>query len=147
MTEGPPAAAEEQTSEWWQTYEIPSTLPLLARIELAWKQRVSRRWRLRFGRKGGVRPAKVKAEDVLERLAALPVSLWTYDFEPGVRHLGPMAQDFAAAFGLGNTNRMIEMTDANGVTMVAVQALYRRVLKLEKEVARLQSALRNGSSE
>lgn len=139
--------AEDQKPDWWRTYEIPSRLPLRAHVDLAWKQHVARRWRLRFGRKDGVRPATVKAEDVLERVAALPISMWTYDFEPGVRHLGPMAQDFAAAFGLGDTNRMIEMTDANGVSMVAIQALYRRVRALEKEVARLKSALERGSAD
>jgi hypothetical protein len=45
-----------------------------------------------------------------------------------------MAQDFHAAFGLGDSDRTINMVDANGVLMVAVQALYRRVKQLEAEV-------------
>ena len=50
----------------------------------------------------------------------LPVSVWTYGFDDdGVRHLGPMAQDFAAAFGLGDDDRVIDMVDANGVVMAA----------------------------
>ena len=57
-----------------------------------------------------------------------------------MRHLGPMAQDFKAAFGLGDSDTVINMVDANGVVMVALQALYRRVLVLEAEV----EALRRG---
>jgi len=73
-------------------------------------------------------------------MLALPVSTWTYEFEPGVRHLGPMSQDFAAAFGLGRTNRMIDMVDANGINVVVLKTLLRRMKKLEAEVQRLQHA-------
>ena len=77
--------------------------------------------------------------EVLEKLAALPISTWNYkDDDPGVRHMGPMAQDFFAAFGLGDDDRRIHLLDANGVVMVAVQALYRRVQALEAEVEALR---------
>ncbi|MGW0024254.1 hypothetical protein [Rhodococcus sp. NPDC003383] len=67
------------------------------------------------------------------RLSELPLSVWTYGFDhSSVRHLGPMAQDFAAAFGLGHSNRRIALVDANGVCMAAIQALYRRVVILEE---------------
>ena len=50
--------------------------------------------------KYGARP--VTSAEVLERLSRLPISSWTYNNEPpGVRHIGPMAQDFNAAFGVG----------------------------------------------
>src|SRR5207237_1545933 len=39
---------------------------------------------------------------VLKRVAALPIQQWRFKTEqPGVKHVGPMAQDFHAAFGLG----------------------------------------------
>lgn len=82
--------------------------------------------------------------EVLDKVAALPISTWSYVFEDaGVRHLGPMAQDFWAAFRLGDTDRMINMVDANGVALVAIQALYRRVKELEAEVA----AMKKGSAD
>ncbi|GAP49337.1 tail fiber domain-containing protein [Streptomyces azureus] len=62
---------------------------------------------------------------VLRAVAALPVSTWSYRGEEGVRHLGPMAQDWYAALGLGADDRTIHPIDANGVSVVAVQALYR----------------------
>ncbi len=84
-------------------------------------------------------PAPVDGFEILERLAALPISTWNYKNDPpAVRHLGPMAQDFAAAFGLGDDDTRIATVDAQGVLMVAVQALYRRVQQLEREVAELR---------
>jgi hypothetical protein len=83
----------------------------------------------------------VDGYEVLEKLAALPISTWNYKTDaPSVRHLGPMAQDFAAAFGLGDDDRKINMVDANGVVMVAIQALYRRLRDLEAQVAALEAA-------
>ena len=62
----------------------------------------------------------VDGQQILETLAALPISTWNYKKDPpSVRHLGPMAQDFAAAFGLGDSDTTINMVDANGVVMVA----------------------------
>nr|WP_231868979.1 tail fiber domain-containing protein [Rhodococcus opacus] len=86
-----------------------------------------------------VQAPPASASEVLDRLAEMPVSVWTYGFDhESVRHLGPMAQDFATAFGLGSNDRRIAMVDANGVCMVSIQALYRRVIALEEEVARLR---------
>lgn len=90
----------------------------------------------------GARPVPVGANEVLERLAALPVSVWTYRFDhDSVRHLGPMAQDFADTFGLGSSERTIAVVDANGVCMAGIQALYRRLVAVEAELAELRAAL------
>lgn len=94
--------------------------------------------RRRFWRRERDLPPPLTGDEVLRRLVALPVSTWSYDYEPGVRHLGPMSQDFAAAFGLGRSNRIVELVDVNGVNVVAIQALARRVFALEKEVAELR---------
>ena len=100
-------------------------------------------------RRRGVTPANgipVSANEILERLAAMPLSVWTYGFDhPSVRHMGPMAQDFAAAFGLGSSNREIDMLDANGVVMAACQALHQRVVDLEREVAELKALMGSGA--
>lgn len=81
--------------------------------------------------------------EILERLASLPISEWRYVWDPpSVRHFGPMAQDFFAAFGLGDDDTRINLVDADGVTMVGVQALYRRLVALEAEVAELRRGTR-----
>ncbi|MEU6472380.1 tail fiber domain-containing protein [Streptomyces massasporeus] len=78
---------------------------------------------------------------VLRAVAQLPVSTWSYRGEEDVRHLGPMAQDWYAAFGLGADDKTIHPIDVNGVSVVAVQALYRMVSGLQDEVDRLRKRL------
>jgi trimeric autotransporter adhesin len=70
--------------------------------------------------------AAVDGEDVLRKLSALPIQTYAYITEPGVRHLGPMSQDFHAAFGLGADDTSIAVLDASGVAMAGVQALEAR---------------------
>ena len=50
-----------------------------------------------------------------------------------MKHLGPVAQDFQAAFGLGTDDKSIGTVDADGVALAAIQALNR---KLEEELHR-----------
>lgn len=84
----------------------------------------------------------VNGFEILDKVLDLPISVWSYTFDdPTVRHLGPMAQDWAAAFGLGDTDRMIDMVDANGVALVCIQALHRRIVELQEEVADLRRRL------
>jgi hypothetical protein len=73
----------------------------------------------------------VNEEALLERLMQLEVTRWSYDASASVQHIGPMAQDFHRAFGLGSTDRSISAVDANGVLVASIQALVRRVEQLE----------------
>jgi hypothetical protein len=54
-----------------------------------------------------------------------------------------MAQEFHASFGLGASERLIHPVDANGITMAAVQALYARVVALERANESLREANRS----
>jgi endosialidase-like protein len=77
--------------------------------------------------------------EVLDQVADLPISTWRYHWEaPQVRHLGPMAQDWAATFGLGENDTTIAAVDASGVALVSIQALYRLIGELRQEVAELR---------
>ena len=68
--------------------------------------------------------AAVDTGTALARVASLPISMWSYKNDaPGVRHLGPMAQDFYAAFGLGVDERHIAASDLAGVALAAIQEL------------------------
>ena len=59
--------------------------------------------------------APLDPQSVLAKVAALPLSTWNYKAQnPAIRHLGPMAQDFKAAFGLGETDTGITGVDADG---------------------------------
>src|SRR6185369_1636341 len=75
----------------------------------------------------------VDPDRLLERVIALPISEWSYKTDPSVRHIGPMAQDFRAAFATGSDDKCIPTVDENGVALAAIQALYRRVERLDRE--------------
>src|SRR3712207_3238586 len=83
----------------------------------------------------------VDGREILERLVGLSVEYWAYKTEPTVRHIGPMAQDFAAAFRVGETDRFIDMVDANGVVMAAIQGLYQLVTEQDARIRALEARL------
>ncbi len=80
----------------------------------------------------------VKAHDVLDRLAALPIQKWNYKDDAGVDHIGPMAQDFYAAFGLGVDDERISMVDADGVALAAIQGLLDLMKERDAAIASLR---------
>jgi len=90
----------------------------------------------------------VIGESLLARLNALPMSTWNYKAQDSrFRHLGPMAQDFYGAFGLGEDNRHIDDIDGQGVALAGVQALYRLSLKKDTEIQEQQVQIRMLKSE
>jgi hypothetical protein len=89
----------------------------------------------------------IDGEALLQRVRALPVMTWSYLSEAD-RHVGPVAEDFHAAFGLGASDRMIAPADLAGVALAAVKALQqdvderdRRIEALERRLADVESRL------
>lgn len=81
----------------------------------------------------------VSGDDVLARLRKVPVSTWNYISEGrATRHLGPMAEDFYAAFQIGVGNTSIGVQDAVGVSLAAVKALDARTLELQKKTEEVE---------
>jgi hypothetical protein len=79
---------------------------------------------------------------VLDKVANLAVTEWNYKNDPSKRYVGPMAQDFHAAFGLGGTDdKTISVVNAQGVTLAALQGLNQKVDELQTRVVTLESAL------
>jgi hypothetical protein len=76
--------------------------------------------------------ASVTSREILTKLAALPISTWAYTNAAGIRHIGPVAQDFRAAFGVGDDDKHIATVDADGVALAAIQGLNQ---KLESELS------------
>jgi hypothetical protein len=86
---------------------------------------------------------RVDQTRILAKLAAMPVSEWSYTAQgTGVRHLGPMAQDFRAAFGLGEDDRHISTVDEEGVALAAIKALQAENVSLKSDNASLHEAHR-----
>ena len=68
------------------------------------------------------------------------ITSWSYKAEsPSVRHIGPMAQDFYSAFGLGLDGKHITTIDEGGVALAAIQGLYRQNRALQRQNAGLRS--------
>ena len=78
--------------------------------------------------------AAINPNAVLDRVAALPILRWNYKNETNVTHLGPMAQDFYAAFAVGMDDKHISMVDADGVALAAIQGLNQKVERLSGEL-------------
>lgn len=79
---------------------------------------------------------------ILQRLASVPIQTWNYNFESkNVRHLGPVAQDFRAAFGLGDGDKTINTVDANGVAFAAIQGLYQMIQERDRKIDQLENRL------
>jgi len=86
--------------------------------------------------------AAVNAGEVLEKLAAIPISTWNYKSEDrSIRHMGPMAQDLYAAFGLGDSDKAISTIDADGVALAGIQALYKMVKDKNTQIAAQQQRI------
>lgn len=88
--------------------------------------------------------APVVGREILERMAQLPIATWSYKTQfPSIRHMGPTAQDFYAAFGLGEDDEYISSTDADGVALAATQALYHMVQDKDAQIKAQQQHIEN----
>ncbi len=82
---------------------------------------------------------EVDGEDLLEKLARVPVREWNYKAQDAsFRHMGPTAQDFRAAFGLGDFPLRINTIDADGVALAGVKALGARTTALRATIDELR---------
>jgi hypothetical protein len=84
--------------------------------------------------------------DVLGRVVAMPVTSWTVIGHPDRRHIGPVAQDFHATFGLGDAkdDTHIDIGDSQGVALAAIQGLN---AKVDEQNSLLQSRLESAVQE
>ena len=84
--------------------------------------------------------AAISPRAVLEKVSALPITEWKYKIEAdGTEHLGPMAQDFHAAFGLnGSDDRHIVTVDEEGVALAAIQGLNQKFEEKNSEIQTLK---------
>ena len=85
--------------------------------------------------------ASADTSEILELLMGVPISTWRYQDSPDALHLGPMAQDFFAAFGLGDTDTGISTIDRDGVALAAIQGLYQLVEEKDATIAEQRQQL------
>jgi hypothetical protein len=84
----------------------------------------------------------INARDVLEKVAQMPISTWNYKSQKqSIRHMGPMAQDFNAAFHIGEDDKHINNLDEEGVALAAIQGLNQKLDEKEAEIADLKKSV------
>jgi hypothetical protein len=78
----------------------------------------------------------IDSREILSHLVSLPIETWTFKQDKtGVQHIGPMAQDFYAAFKVGMDDRHIATVDEEGVALAAIQGLNEIVQKQNAELS------------
>jgi hypothetical protein len=81
----------------------------------------------------------VDGEALLEKIEELPISQWNYKVESDeVTHIGPTAQDFKAAFGVGANDKTISTIDPSGIALAAIKQLSKENDELKVQVAELK---------
>lgn len=93
---------------------------------------------------------EVDGEEILARLLDLDIKAWNYRSAPDARHIGPTAQEFSRAFGLGADDRSISTIDPAGVALVAIQELHKKTKEiddLKAQVADLQKIVKELAAE
>ncbi len=84
----------------------------------------------------------VDGKETLARLTAMPIAHWSLKTdESATKHVGPMAEDFYAAFGVGRDNKTISVTDANGVAFSAIQGLAQTLKEKDEELTQLKARM------
>jgi hypothetical protein len=85
--------------------------------------------------------AEVNSRTVLEKVAQLPIQTWAYKNDPNTKHLGPVAQDFYAAFAVGPDDKHIATVDESGVALAAIQGLNQKLNEKDAEIQQLKQRL------
>ncbi len=80
----------------------------------------------------------INPRNVLSKVLAMPITSWAYKTDHKTRHIGPMAQDFHKAFGLGGSEKSIATVDADGVALAAIQGLHQIVKDKQSRIEVLE---------
>ena len=84
--------------------------------------------------------------EVLSKVVDLPISTWNYiRDENDTTHMGPMSQDFFAAFSLGSDDKSIAGMDKDGVALAAIQGLNQKVEAKEETIVALNESVEKQS--
>lgn len=85
--------------------------------------------------------------EVLGKVLSLPITTWRYNNQPEVVHMGPVAEDFYSAFGLGESERALAGVDRDGVALAAIQGLHRKLSAEEQQQAEELAALKSENAD
>jgi hypothetical protein len=90
--------------------------------------------------KSNIQP--VNPRIALQKVVGLPISTWNYNAQDeSIRHIGPMAQDFHAAFSVGEDDKHITTIDADGVALAAIQGLHQLIVEKDVQISDLNARI------
>ncbi len=87
---------------------------------------------------------QIDGEQILEKLEDLEITRWNYIGRDDAEHIGPTAQDFYKAFGVGSDDKTISTVDPSGIALAAIKELYKKskeVDELKKQLEELTKAV------
>jgi hypothetical protein len=78
--------------------------------------------------------------DILDKVSQIEITEWNYISDAdATRHIGPMAQDFYSAFGVGTDEKHISMADINGVALASIKALNEKLEEKNSKIEDLEA--------
>lgn len=79
---------------------------------------------------------QIDGEMILNKIKSIPITKWNYKADENKeKYIGPMAQDFYAAFQLNGTDSMgINSISIDGINLIGVQALEKRTAAIQKTI-------------
>jgi hypothetical protein len=80
----------------------------------------------------------VNGEELLDKISGLEITKWNYKGDTETEHIGPTAQDFKAAFGVGSDGKSISTIDPSGIALAGVKELRKENQELKSQVAELK---------
>jgi len=84
----------------------------------------------------------INRSELLDTLDSIPITSWNMKTQkPDIHHIGPMAQDFYAAFGLGESDTHIGYSDIDGIALASIQGIYRMLCESKAENLKLKNEL------
>ena len=87
--------------------------------------------------------APVDGREVLRKLDEVPVQSWRYKWDEigSTPHLGPIAQEFKAAFYPGRDDKSISTLEFDGVELAAIQGLHTLMKEKDAKITALEQRL------
>jgi hypothetical protein len=86
--------------------------------------------------KQGFQP--IDNQEILSKVASLPITRWSFIKDPNSDlHIGPVAEDFRAAFNLGMDDKTIATVDADGIALASIQALHSQLQVKDEQISDL----------
>ncbi|HET7178018.1 MAG TPA: tail fiber domain-containing protein [Solirubrobacterales bacterium] len=83
----------------------------------------------------------VSPREILDRVVEMPLTEWNLKTVPNERHIGPIAEDWWALFGLGMDDKHVSLNDVGGVALAAIKGLHQEVVEKDSTINELRQTV------